>query len=247
MIIRCHSDLVSLLGQRGEKRSSHGWDGLLEGQSETIIEFLGANDAVLASIHDEATKTRVGWVFRFELWQEVFVVDSHSARNVILSFEGLDLAEHRALVLLNCLSNHTRQDIYVALSASQRHSRLDKLDQALHEQVLEQVSVLLLVVLETLGHLKSSRGLQTLDKLVCALHAVDTRFISRLRFLNLKVALSDLQVLEHLVMKTLLFGLDHFLRLHGEVRLHLLLNLVDTFATLLLNELDHAIHDGLLL
>jgi len=117
----------------------------------------------------------------------------------------------------------------------------------LNEQVLEQVSVLLLIVLEALSHLDASGRLQALDKLVSALHAIDTRFVLCLRLLNLHVALSNLQVLEHLIVKALLFGLDHLLRLDGEVSIHLLLDLIDTLAALLLDELDHTSHNRLLL
>jgi len=47
--------------------------------------------------------------------------------------------------------------------------------------------------------------------------------------------------------KALLFGLDHLLRLDGEVSIHLLLDLIDTLAALLLDELDHTSHNRLLL
>lgn len=133
------------------------------------------------------------------------------------------------------------------MAAAQRDSRLDELDQALHEQVLEQIGVLLLIVLEALGHLDASFSLQALHEFVGALHAIDTRFICGLRFLNLQVALSDLQVLEHLIVQALLLGLDHLLGLHGEVCLHLLLDLGDALAALLLDELDHASHNASLL
>jgi len=47
--------------------------------------------------------------------------------------------------------------------------------------------------------------------------------------------------------EALLFGLDHLFGLNGEVGLHLLLNLVDALAALLLDERDHASHNRLLL
>ena len=101
----------------------------------------------------------------------------------------------------------------------------------------------MLIVHESLGHLKSSRFFQAFHELVGSLHTIDTRFICCLRFLNLHVALSNLQVFQHLVAKALLLRLDHLLRLHSEVSLHLLRDLVHTLATLLLDKLDHASHD----
>jgi len=75
-------DLVSRLGQRGEKRSSHGRNRSLESHSETVVELLRANDTVLAGVHHESTKARVGWVLLVELWQEMLVIDGNNAGNV---------------------------------------------------------------------------------------------------------------------------------------------------------------------
>ena len=219
----------------------------MEGHGEAIIKFLGANDAILASIHHEAAKAGVSWVRSIELGEEVLVIDGDNAGNISFAFKGLHPAEHGILVLLDGLVDYTRQDVHITLSASKSHLSLNKLNKTLNEQVLEKISVLLLIVLEAFGHLDASSGLQAFDELVSALHAIDTRFVLRLRFLNLKVALSNLQVLEHLIVESLLLSLDHLLRLHSEVGLHLLGDLVDTLATLLLNELDHASHDSLLL
>jgi len=144
---------------------------------------------------------------------------------------------------LNSLVNDTGEHVHIALSATKSDLWLDELDAALDEQVLQQVSVLLLIVDEALGHLYTSLSLQTLDELVGTLHASDTRFVLCLGPLDLKVALRNLQVLEHLVAQALLLGLDHFLRLHGKVGLHLLSDVVDALTSLLLNELDHASHD----
>ena len=85
--------------------------------------------------------------------------------------------------------------------------------------------------------------MQALNELVGSLHTIDTRFICCLRFLNLHVSLSNLQVFQHLVTKALLLRLDHLFRLHSEVSLHLLRDLIHTLTTLLLDKFDHASHD----
>lgn len=105
----------------------------MESHREAIIKGLRAHDAILASIHDESTQARVSWVLCIELGEEVLVVDCHDARNVIFALESLDLAKHGRLVLLNCLIDNTRQDIDIALSATQRDLWLNEFDQALHE------------------------------------------------------------------------------------------------------------------
>ena len=112
---------------------------------------------------------------------------------------------------MNRLANDTLENVHIALSATKSDLWLDELDAALDEQVLQQVGVLLLIVGEALGHLYTSLILQTLDELVGTLHAIDTRFVLCLGSLDLKVALRNLQVLEHLVAQALLLGLDHFL------------------------------------
>ena len=86
-------------------------------------------------------------------------------------------------------------------------------------------------------------GLKGFDKFVSSLHAIDARFILSLRSLDLEVTLSDLQILEHLVIETLLLSLDHLFRLDGKVSFHLLIDLADTLLALSADELDHSLHD----
>ena len=125
--------LVSLLGKWGEKWSSHGGNWLLESHRKAIIKGLGAHDAILASIHDESAQARVSWVLSIVLGKEVLIIDCHDARNVVFAFKSLDLAKHGWLVLLNCLIDNARQDIDIALSASESNLWLDEFDEALNE------------------------------------------------------------------------------------------------------------------
>ena len=78
---------------------------------------------------------------------------------------------------------------------------------------------------------------------MCFPHSVDALFVCVLGFLDFQVTLCNLQVLEHLVVKTLLLGLDHLLGLDGEVCLHLLSNLVHALDTLSFDKLNHALHN----
>ena len=102
------------------------------------------------------------------------------------------MGEHLLLVLINGLINDRGEDTNIALSASQGDLGLNEFNEALNEQVLEELSVFATVVLETLSHLDTSIVLQTLHQLVCALHSSDTLFVLVLRLLNLQVALSNL-------------------------------------------------------
>lgn len=102
------SDLVSLLGERREERSSHRRDALLESHREAVVELLRADDAVLARVHHKAAQARVGRVRWVELRQEILVVHSDNAGDVIFTFEGFNLAQHGALVLLDGLGDDAR-------------------------------------------------------------------------------------------------------------------------------------------
>jgi hypothetical protein len=79
----------------------------LEGHSETVVEGLRADDAVLAGVHNEASKTGVSGILRVERGQEIRFVHSDNARNVGFAFKTLDLCEHLLLVLSNGLVNDT--------------------------------------------------------------------------------------------------------------------------------------------
>ena len=183
----------------------------MEGHCETIVESLRANNAILFGVHNEATQARVSWVLCIELGKELLVVDSHSARDIIFTLKSGNLANHRGFVLLNSLVNDTRQNVHIALSATKSDLWLNEFDETLNEQILQQVGILLLIVGEALSHLDTSLGLQALNELVGTLHAIDTSFVLCLGFLNFKVALGNLQVLEHLITQALLLSLDHFL------------------------------------
>ena len=149
----------------------------MEGHCEAIVELLGANNTVLASVHNESTEAGVGRVSSVKFGQEVFIVNSNNARNVVLTFEGFDLSEHGFFVLSNSLINDSGENFNISLSASESDLRLDKLDQTLNEQVLEKCSVFIGVVGETLSHLDTGSTLKRLNQLVGLLHAVDAGFV----------------------------------------------------------------------
>jgi hypothetical protein len=234
---------VLVLGERGEEGGPHHGDRLLESHFKAVVQGLRAHNSVLASIHHEAAQARVRWVRLVEFGKEPFRVDNDGARDVILSLEGHDLAEHGAFVLADGVVDDGLEDINIALAAPQGDLGLNQLNQTLDEQILEQITVSWTILSEALGHLLSRLGLQTLYELMCALHAIDTLLVLLFGFLNLEVALSDLQVLQHLILQTLLLGLNLFLRLGCEVGFHLGLDLFNTFDSLSADELDHAIHD----
>ena len=236
---------ISGVGKRGEERCSHSRNTLLEGHTQAVIKFLGANNAVLLGIHNEASEAWVSRVLSIEFGKEVLIIDSDDTWDITLAFESSYLAQHSLLVNRDSFINDTWQGLHITLPASKSHLWFNQFDQALNKKVLEEGGVLISVLHKALSHLETSFILKTFDQFISSLHAIDTRFICCLRFLNLEVAFCDLQVLQHLIIKTLLFGLNHLFWLHGEVRLHLLLDLVNSLATLRANELDHTVHDEL--
>jgi len=168
---------VASFRQRREQVSSHSRDRLIEGHCETIVKLLGADNTVLAGVHDEASEARVGGVFTVELGQEVSIVDSDNARDIVLTFEGFNLREHALFVLSNSLINDSGENANIRLSASKSDLRLNQLDQTLNEQVLKEGGVLVRVVGEALGHLETGSILKGLNQLVGFLHAVDAGFV----------------------------------------------------------------------
>lgn len=136
---------------------------MLEGHGEAVVEGLRAHDTVFTGVHDEAAEARVGGVLRVELGQELLVVDSDGAGDVVLAFEGNNLREHLLLVLLDCLVYNRGQDSNIALSAPEGDLGLNQLDESLDEEVLQELGVLTTVVGEALGHLDTSVTLQALN------------------------------------------------------------------------------------
>ena len=233
----------SLFAERWEELGSHHWDGLLVGHGESVVEGLGADDAVLLGVHHEATQARVGWVLLVVFWEELLLVHSHIAWDVVLAFEGLDLAEHELLVLLDSLVNDSLEEVLVTLAASENNLWLDQLDESLNKQLLQQSGVLVLVSLESVVHGHTSLLLQRLDQLVDGLHASNALLVLLRTLLNLKVDFCDAEVLLELVQQTLLLSMDELLLLHSEVNLSLVLDLEHTLVSVLSNELNHALHD----
>lgn len=154
------------------------------------------------------------------------------ARNVVFAFESLNLAEHLLFVLGNGVVDNGGERINVALSAPKSHLGLDQLNQTLDKQVLQKVRVGVSVISELLLHLNTSLFLKGFNEGVGLLHTLDSGLVHLLGPSNLEVTLCSLQVLLVLVLKSLLFGLDHLLRLHGEILVHLLLDLLDSFLAL---------------
>lgn len=79
------------LDERREERSSDLGDGLLVGHLDAIVEGLGAGDAVLLAVHDEATEAGVLHVRFVPLGEEVILVDLDFARDVLSAGECLHL------------------------------------------------------------------------------------------------------------------------------------------------------------
>ena len=86
-------NLHSLSRHGREEHASHLGNGLLEGHFEAIVESLGAHDAVLASIHNEATKAGVGRVLSVVLRQELLLVNGYHARR-FAAFKCFYLVAH---------------------------------------------------------------------------------------------------------------------------------------------------------
>ena len=85
--------------------------------------------------------------------------------------------------------------------------------------------------------------LQTLDHLVDFLHAFNTLFVLLCTLLNLKVNLSNIDILGKLVSQLLSLCSNQLLLLDNVVSLCLSLNLVDSLLSMSLNELDHTLRD----
>ena len=166
----------------------------MEGHLQAVIKFLGAYNAVLLGIHDEATETGVRRVLSIEFGEEVLIIDSDNTWDITLALEGSYLAQHSLLVDRDGFINDTGQRLHITLPAAKSHLWFNKFDQTLHKQVLEEGGVLILVVRKALSHLDTSFRLETLNQFISSLHAIDTRFVSCLGLFNLEVAFCDLQV-----------------------------------------------------
>ena len=234
---------LSLHGR--EEHASHLGNGLLEGHFEAIVESLGAHDAVLASIHNEATKAGVSRVLSVVLRQELCLVNLDFARQLVAALERFDLRKHGALILLNSIADDGLEDADIALAAAQSHLGLNQLDQTLHEQVFEEVGVRVAILRHLLGHPLTSRTQQALHQVVSMFHALNARSVHFLRLGDLRRDLGLLHILQHLILQFLGLIKKLLLREGGELIISLPFNLLDTLSALLLDELDHALHDPL--
>ena len=131
--------------------------------------------------------------------------------------------------------------LYVALSASQGHVWLNQSDQTLDEQLLEQFLVSSVILAHLIVHLDFCFALQTLNELVDHAHALDSLLVLLSRLLDLEVDFGGCEVFLELLTKPLLFSFNCLLFADREIVLSLALDLVDTFITMGLDELDHAI------
>ena len=97
--------LRSLFAHGREEHASHLGDGLLERHLETVIESLRAHNAVLASIHNEATKAGVSRILSVVLRQELCLVNLDFAWEFVASLERFDLRKHGVLIFGNSFIN----------------------------------------------------------------------------------------------------------------------------------------------
>ncbi len=70
----------------------------MEGHSKAVIKFLGAYNAVLLGIHNEASETGVSRILSVEFRKEVLIIDSDDAWDITLALQGSYLAQHCLLV-----------------------------------------------------------------------------------------------------------------------------------------------------
>ena len=105
----------------------------MEGHLQAVIKFLGAYNAVLLGIHNEASETGVRRVLSIEFGKEVLIIDSDDTWDITLALEGSYLAQHCLLVDRDGFINDTRQGLHITLPATKSHLRFNKFDQTLNE------------------------------------------------------------------------------------------------------------------
>ena len=147
----------------GEKSDSDLGNGLLVGKGHSVIQSLWAYNSVFLGVNDKAAKTRVLLVVGVPFWQEVCFVNCYFAGNVLFTLQWSDLLEHEGLIGFDWIVNQTFDDWKVGLSHLKDYLGLNKFDQTLNKQVLEQLGVSFGVSFKIGCHLLFSLKLEWLD------------------------------------------------------------------------------------
>jgi len=175
------------------------------------------------------------------------LVDSHCAWDVFFALERLYLGQHHFLVLSHSFINHSSNQVLVGLTHTKSDSRLNQFDEALNKQLLHKLGVAFLVVSKLISHAEFGLIEEALDQLVGCPHFGDASLVSLSRALDLKVDLSDVDVLLVLFGETLLLALNLLFLLNGEVHVGLIADLLYALFSVLLDEKDHRGEDIVLL
>ena len=125
--------MFGCLNEGREETGSHFRDGHLVGELNAVVQFLGTHNTVALGVHHESANAGVGGVFRIVVRQEVLLVDSNVARDVLFALQSLNLGKHQFLVLRHSILNYTLKQVNVSFSAPEGHFGFNEFDESLHK------------------------------------------------------------------------------------------------------------------
>ena len=125
-------------------------------QLKSLIKSVRANNATATGVHKDAAHTGFGWqITGFVELREISVVIKDQVDDHILFFVGFHLCLEQLLIFVSCLGQDTLDNGGIALTASNVNFGLHESDESLHDEILDEITVFIWLLLLCLNECDS--------------------------------------------------------------------------------------------